>query len=131
MTMAHPHTNGLEARRREILRQAGVVLQGRVIGLWVVTAEGHVALAIASAPNILGEDAAHQLESTLRTWPGGLTAGQRWIGCQLDNRGRWCAAPVRSEAPGPPPDGLERRSRERVALELAGLCIGLADRVAD
>jgi hypothetical protein len=35
-------------------------------------------------------------------------------------------APVRARAPAPPPGGRERRSRERLALELAGLAIGLA-----
>jgi hypothetical protein len=36
---------------------------------------------------------------------------------------------VRREPPAPPPDGVERRSRERLTLELAGLCLGLADSV--
>jgi signal transduction histidine kinase len=35
---------------------------------------------------------------------------------------------VRTRPPAPPPDGRERRSRERLTLELAGLCLGLLDR---
>src|SRR5262249_15243065 len=37
---------------------------------------------------------------------------------------RWCLAPVRTDAPGPPPQGVERRTPERIALELAGECLG-------
>jgi signal transduction histidine kinase len=35
-------------------------------------------------------------------------------------------APVRDQLPAPPPHSQERRSRERLALELAGLCLGLS-----
>jgi hypothetical protein len=41
--------------------------------------------------------------------------------------GRWCIAPVRSDVPAPPPGGMERRKKERMALELAGLCLGLIE----
>jgi len=37
----------------------------------------------------------------------------------------WLVAPVRSRPPAPPPGGRERRSKERLALELAGLALGL------
>src|SRR5207245_8827675 len=36
-------------------------------------------------------------------------------------------APRRQQPPAPPPNGVERRSRERMTLELAGLCVGLLD----
>src|SRR5207247_3450316 len=42
--------------------------------------------------------------------------------------GNWVVAPVRTRPPAPPPEGRERRSRERLTLELAGLCLGLLDR---
>ncbi len=53
----------------------------------------------------------------------------RWVGCNL-RHGRWCVAPVRSRPPAPPPGGIERRSRERLILELAGLCLGAVDATA-
>ena len=34
---------------------------------------------------------------------------------------------MRKQPAAPPPDGIERRSRERITLELAGLCLGLVD----
>jgi len=40
--------------------------------------------------------------------------------------GRWVIAPIRRDIPAPPA-GLERRKRERMALELAGLCLGLVE----
>ena len=39
-------------------------------------------------------------------------------------------APVRKQPPAPPPASVERRSRERIILELAGLCLGLVDQPA-
>lgn len=123
-------TNGRGTRQREVLRQAGVVLQGRVVGLWAVTEDGHLELLQASAPNVLSADSGAELEATLHRWPQALESGRYWVGCRLDHMGRWCAAPVRDDTPGPPPHGLERRSRERMTLELAGLCIGLMDRAS-
>ena len=38
----------------------------------------------------------------------------------------WVVAPVRPRPPAPPPGGRERRNRERLALELAGLALGAA-----
>src|SRR2546430_12353855 len=48
--------------------------------------------------------------------------------CQGAADGFWVVAPVRTRPPAPPPEGRERRSRERLTLELAGLCLGLLDR---
>src|SRR5437899_12031933 len=56
--------------------------------------------------------------------------GSRWIGSRAAPEGAWVIAPVRLRPPAPPPDGRERRSRERLTLELAGLCLGLLDRRA-
>jgi signal transduction histidine kinase len=119
-----------EPWRAEVLRQAGVVLQGRAVGLWEVTNQGHLAMVEESTPHSVSTDAAGELEAALRRWPQGLTAGRWWVGCRLDDRGRWCAAPVRTAAPSPPPRGLEWRSHERLALELAALCLGLGDKLA-
>ncbi len=57
--------------------------------------------------------------------------GSRWVVARLGpdgSGGSWVIAPVRSQPPAPPPDGRERRSRERLALELAGLALGLIER---
>jgi hypothetical protein len=118
------------ASREEILRQAGVVLLGRVVGVWEVGPDGHLRTVTASVPGILDQQATAEVEAVLRRWRNGLTPGARCVGCRLDDRGHWCAAPVRRNAPAPPPDGLERRSRERLILELAGLCLGLIDLLA-
>src|SRR5207247_947617 len=48
----------------------------------------------------------------------------RWVGCRLSEGGVWIVAPVRSRPAAPPPTGVERRSRERLVLELAGLSLG-------
>src|SRR5207244_10690284 len=55
-----------------------------------------------------------------------LRAPSRCVAGRLQGR-HWCIAPVRRDAPRPPPAGLERRGRERLTLELAGVCIGLID----
>ena len=118
-------TNG--QGREEILRQAGVVLLGRVIGVWEVGADGHLHCVTASVPGILDQQATAEVEAVLRSWKGAFSTGAKCVGCRLDDRGHWCAAPIRRNAPAPPPDGLERRSRERLILELAGLCLGLIE----
>src|SRR5881409_4512269 len=67
------------------------------------------------------------LDSTLHRWGAPIIQGSRWVGCLLDDAALWCIAPVRKQPAAPPPNGVERRSRERITLELAGLCLGLVD----
>src|SRR5881409_213239 len=67
------------------------------------------------------------LDSTLHRWGAPIIQGSRWVGCLLDDAALWCIAPVRRQPAAPPPDGVERPSRERITLELAGLCLGLVD----
>lgn len=110
-------------QQREVLRQAGVALQGRVVTLWEVASMAAVAPLASSVPNPSSQATTLDLDATLRQWGAPIIAGSRWVGCSLDG-GRWCVAPVRSRPPGPPPGGVERRSRERLILELAGLCLG-------
>lgn len=111
----------------EVLRQAGVALQGRVVTLWEVSPTAAVAPLASSVPNPSSQATALDLDATLRQWGAPIITGSRWVGCSLDGAGRWCVAPVRSRPPGPPPGGVERRSRERLILELAGLCLGALD----
>ena len=114
-------------RRREILRQASVALQGRVVAMWEVSARAEVLpiLTSAATPSLGATD--FDLSNTLQRWSAPIIQGSRWVGCRLDDAGHWCIAPVRNQPPAPPPDGVERRSRERITLELAGLCLGLVD----
>jgi signal transduction histidine kinase len=76
---------------------------------------------------VAGTDTVLDLDHTLHNWGALIIQGSRWVGCRLNGDGRWCVAPVRKQPAGPPPGGVERRSRERITLELAGLCLGLVD----
>ncbi len=115
------------ARRREILRQASVALQGRVVAMWEVTPRAQVLPILTSALHAPPEATTFDLSATLQRWSAPIIQGSRWVGCRLDDSDRWCIAPVRGQPPAPPPGGVERRSRERMTLELAGLCLGLID----
>lgn len=111
----------------EVLRQAGTVV-GRPVTLWEVT-DTSLALARASSdPSTLSSSAGYELDATLRRWNVPIAVGSRWVaaapGTSTDP---WLIAPVRSRPAAPPPGGRERRSRDRLALELAGLAVGLFD----
>lgn len=116
---------------REVLRQASVALQGRVVTLWEISPSTDVAPLVSSVPDAPAGVTKLDLDATLRRWGAPIIQGSRWVGCRLDDRGPWCVAPVRARPAGPPPSGVERRSRERLILELAGLCIGAIDVTAD
>lgn len=111
--------------REEVLRRAGQALQGRVVGLWEATADSVVPIAI-SGGRPLPDTAPKEINEAMRRWRIPIPTGSRWLACRLD-MGRWCIAPVRSDVPAPPPGGMERRKKERMALELAGLCLGLIE----
>src|SRR6266545_3849737 len=112
--------------RREVLREASVALQGRVVTLWEVSSRAEVIPVMTSATTSQSPTRL-DLDSTLHRWGASIIQGSRWVGCQLDDAGFWCIAPVRRQPAAPPPEGVERRSRERITLELAGLCLGLVD----
>jgi signal transduction histidine kinase len=116
-------------RRREVLRQASVALRGRVVGLWEVSARAAIVPVLASVPTPPPGATNIDLMSILERWSAPIIQGSRWVGCRLDDDGQWCVAPVRNQPPAPPPEGVERRSRERITLELAGLCLGLVDQI--
>jgi signal transduction histidine kinase len=106
----------------EVLRQASAVI-GQPVTLWEVTGE-HEAVPRAtsdqSSPSL-------DLEATLRRWNIPIPIGSRWVAAPRGVSDAWIIAPVRSRPPAPPPQGRERRSKERLALELAGLALGLID----
>lgn len=113
----------IEYWREEVLRRAERALQGRLVGLW--EADGKVVAPVAvGAKRSLPPTASGEITRSLRDW--GVPVSGRWLAARLD-MGRWCIAPVRADVPGPPPHGVERRKKERMMLELAGLCLGLIE----
>ena len=120
-----------ETPRREVLRQASVSLERRLVVLWQVSGGSQAVPILTSTAHPSDHETKLDLNSTLRRWGVPVTPGSRWVGCSLDNAARWCLAPVRGGPAAPPPGGVERRSRERLTLELAGLCVGLIDRLPD
>jgi signal transduction histidine kinase len=119
--------DSIPQRRSEVLRQASIALQGRPVTLWEVSARAEVSPIQTSVANPTSVDTALDLDHTLHYWGAPIIQGSRWVGCRLNDGGAWCVAPVRKQPAAPPPGGVERRSRERITLELAGLCLGLVD----
>ena len=113
--------------RREILRQASVALGGRPVTVWEVSALAELEPQSSSDPTPTHHATKLDVDATLRRWNIPIVQGSRWVGCRSPN-GPWVIAPVRTRPPAPPPEGRERRSRDRLTLELAGLCLGLLDR---
>src|SRR5216117_2053095 len=119
------------AQQREVLRQASIALHDRVVTLWEISPDADAICLFSSVPNPQQPDTELNLDLTLRQWGAPLIQQSRWVGCRLANGGRWCVAPVRLRPAAPPPRGVERRSRERMVLELAGLSLGAIAAAAD
>src|SRR5256885_10255300 len=117
----------MQEHRREVLREASVALQGRVVTLWEVSSRAEVIPIMTSAPPSQSPDVRLDLDSTLHHWGAPIIQGSRWVGCLLEDAGPWCIAPVRKQPAAPPPNGVERRSRGRSPLRLAGRRLGLRD----
>jgi hypothetical protein len=115
----------IEFWREEVLRRASQALQGRLVGLWQAT-DSSIALIAVGLGLTLPATAAAEINRAIRSWGLPVPNGSRWLAARLD-MGRWCIAPVRADIPAPPPHGIERRRKERMALELAGLCLGLIE----
>ena len=107
----------------EVLRQASAVI-GQPVTLWEVTGAHE---AVPRATSDQSRTPRLDLEATLRRWNIPIPIGSRWVAAPGATSDAWVIAPVRSRPPAPPPQGRERRSRERLALELAGLALGLID----
>jgi len=124
VTRPEPFVEG----RREILRQASIALGGRPVTVWEVSARAELEPQGSSEPAPTHHDTKLDVDATLRRWNIPIVEGSRWVGCRASAGELWVVAPVRTRPPAPPPDGRERRSRDRLTLELAGLCLGLLDR---
>lgn len=107
----------------EVLRQASAVV-GRPVILWEVTGAHEAVQRGSSDPGASASLPKFDLENTLRRWNVAIPVGSRWVASPGLTPDAWVVAPVRSRPPAPPPGGRERRSRERLALELAGLALG-------
>jgi signal transduction histidine kinase len=124
--------NGEEQGRwaAEVLRRASAVLNGRMVGVWEVSPERSLVPVVTNVTEPLAWDATPEVREALRRLAMPANPGSRWVAGRLSGTGQWCVAPVRREAPAPPPLAQERRSRERLALELAGMCLGLSGQPA-
>jgi hypothetical protein len=118
----------LMERRRVLLDQASAALRGHIVGLWRLTDAGQTVVEIVSPhdapPQLLNLD----LGGMLHQWGRLARPESRWVGCSTGGTG-WHIAPVRLDPPDPPPSGIERRSPERLVIELAGLSLGALERI--
>jgi signal transduction histidine kinase len=110
----------------EVLRQASAVV-GRPVTLWEVTGAYEAVPRATSDPAPGAHLPRFDLDATLRRWNIPVPVGSLWVAAPGAGTEAWVVAPVRSRPPAPPPGGRERRSKERLALELAGLALGLID----
>jgi len=108
----------------EVLRQASAVV-GRPVVLWEIIGPHQAVPRASSGPDVGVRPPGFDLGAILARWSIPVPVGSRWVTAPGSTADAWVIAPVRSRPPAPPPGGRERRSRERLALELAGLALGL------
>jgi hypothetical protein len=118
----------LMERRRVLLDQASAALHGHLVGLWRLSDRGQTVVEIVSPHDAQPELLELDLGRLLHEWGRRPRPESRWVGCRADAT-RWHIAPVRLDAPEPPPSGIERRSPERLVIELAGLSLGALERI--
>ena len=114
-------------RRCELLNQLSTALRGRTVALWRVVQGGLVtteAVSLRPPPDGAVE---FDVAGVLRRWGRLALPHSLWVGCRVD-ADRWHVAAVRRDPPSPPPTGLERRSPERLVIELGALCFGAHER---
>ena len=117
----------LADRRRALLDQASVALKGHIVALWRLTG-GQAVAELVSQPGLPGQVVEFDVAGLLQRWGRVAPAGSLWVGCRID-ADHWHVAPVRSDPPEPPPTGIERRSAERLVMELAGFALGAIERI--
>jgi signal transduction histidine kinase len=117
---------GFHDEAAEILRCTSVALGGAPVTVWEAQTGDtqHFQPIVGPAPKVGNST---ELQNVLYKWRVPVSRGSRWLSARADD-GQWVIAPVRHRPPAPPPNGHERRSKARLTLELAGLCLGLVDR---
>src|SRR5438477_5543409 len=127
--MSRTSSSGAGQRWQEILRRVAIALQGREVGVCEADTRGRVRLLAASSAAGVAPVAVDEVEARLREL-GELGEAARsprlWVAGRLKPK-HWCVTPVWGALPQPPPAGVERRSPERLTLELGGVCIGLIE----
>ena len=117
----------LYERRCELLNQLSTALRGRTVALWRVV-QGGLATTEAVSRRPPPDDAVEfDIAGVLRRWGRLALPHSLWVGCRVD-ADHWHVAAVRRDPPAPPPTGLERRSPERLVVELGALCFGAHER---
>lgn len=125
--MSESSLQSLYERRCVVLNQLSAALRGRVVALWSVARGGLAMTEAVSRPQPPGGAVAFDVGGMLRRWGRLALPHSLWVGCCVD-ADRWHVAAVRSDPPAPPPTGIERRSPERLVVELGGLCLGAHER---
>jgi len=125
VAVAAENRDRIELWREEVLHRAEQALQGRLVALFEATDHTVAQMAIGSHRR-LPPTASNEINEAVRSWSVPVHEGSRWLAARLD-MGRWCIAPVRSDIPAPPLRGIERRRKERMILELGGICLGLIE----
>src|SRR6058998_1278281 len=125
--MRESSLHSLYERRCVMLNQLSAALRGRVVALWRVAPGGLAMTEAVSRPQPAGDALEVDLSGMLRRWGRLALPHSLWVGCRVD-ADRWHVAAVRNDPPEPPPTGLERRSPERLVVELGGLCLGAHER---
>jgi hypothetical protein len=128
LAMREPSLLSLYARRRVLLDQASGALRGHVVALWRLAHGGLVVTEAVSRPQLARGAVDFDLSGLLQRWGRSATPESLWVGCQI-NVDRWHVAAVRCDPPEPPPTGIERRSPERLVVELAALSLGALERI--
>ena len=110
----------------EVLRRASAALHGRMVGVWEVSPENSLIPVVTNVTEALAWEATPEVKEALRHLAMPAGPGSRWVAGRVSGTEQWCMAPIRDQVPAPPQLAQERGSRERLALELAGLCLGLS-----
>lgn len=125
--MSESSLQSLYERRTVVLNQLSSALRGRVVALWRVARGGLAMTEAVSRPHFPVGAVDFDVGGMLRQWGRPALPDSLWVGCRVD-ADRWHVAAVRSDPPAPPPTGIERRSPERLVVELGGLCLGAHER---